>query len=209
MTAVAFSRAQGIFHPYYVSALAPFTALLVGAGWSLMRNRAWAPLLLAGGIATELVVISNSATDLDWATGVLLVGGAVAAAAIVFAPKLRTAAATAAIGLLLLAPASWAVQTLGHATSSTFPAGGPSASSMGMGGGPGGMRGGTPPSGNGPGGPGGGGFAPGANGSAAAPTARPARTAAARRRRARAATRPARPRAASVAAACSAATPAR
>ena len=140
MTAVAFSRAQGIFHPYYVSALAPFTALLVGAGWSLMRNRAWAPLLLAGGIATELVVISASATDLDWATGVLLVGGAVAAAAIVFAPKLRTAAATAAVGLLLLAPASWAVQTLGHATSSTFPAGGPSGSSMGMGGGGGARR---------------------------------------------------------------------
>ncbi|HEX5620051.1 MAG TPA: glycosyltransferase family 39 protein, partial [Solirubrobacteraceae bacterium] len=44
--AVAFSRAQGIFHPYYVSALAPFTALLVGAGWSLLRHRAWGPLLI-------------------------------------------------------------------------------------------------------------------------------------------------------------------
>ena len=34
-TAVAFSFAQGIFHPYYVSQLAPFTAMLVGAraGW--------------------------------------------------------------------------------------------------------------------------------------------------------------------------------
>ncbi|MDA0168159.1 glycosyltransferase family 39 protein [Solirubrobacter taibaiensis] len=178
VTAVAFSRAQGIFHPYYVSALAPFTALLVGAGWSLMRNRAWAPLLLAGGIATELVVIANSAADLNWLTGVLLVGGAVAAAAIVFAPKLRTAAAAAAIGLLLLAPASWAVQTVGHATSSTFPAGGPNGSSMGMGGGPGGGGGGrggfgggqppagmTPPSGNSQGGTNGGGFAPGAGGS--------------------------------------------
>ena len=30
--AVAFSFAQGIFHPYYVAQLAPFTALLVGAG---------------------------------------------------------------------------------------------------------------------------------------------------------------------------------
>ena len=30
-TAVAFSRAEGIFHPYYVSQLAPFTAALVGA----------------------------------------------------------------------------------------------------------------------------------------------------------------------------------
>ncbi|MDA0183159.1 glycosyltransferase family 39 protein, partial [Solirubrobacter phytolaccae] len=172
VTAVAFSRAEGIFHPYYVSALAPFTALLVGAGWSLIRHRAWGPLLLAGGIATELVVIANAATDLDWMTGVLLVGGALAAVGIVFAPKLRTAAATAGIGLLLLAPASWAVQTLGHATSSTFPAGGPT-SSMGMGGGGrGGFGGGqppagmTPPSGNGPGTANGGGFAPGAGGAA-------------------------------------------
>ena len=31
VTAVAFSRAEGIFHPYYVSALAPFTAMLAGA----------------------------------------------------------------------------------------------------------------------------------------------------------------------------------
>ena len=31
--AVAFSSAKGIFHPYYVSELAPFTAALVGAGF--------------------------------------------------------------------------------------------------------------------------------------------------------------------------------
>ena len=31
-TAVLFSAASGIFHPYYVSLLAPFTAALVGAG---------------------------------------------------------------------------------------------------------------------------------------------------------------------------------
>ncbi len=44
------------------------------------------------------------------------------------------------LALLLFAPASWAFETLGHATSSTFPAGGPA--SQGMGGGPGGGRGG-------------------------------------------------------------------
>ncbi|HEY2202124.1 MAG TPA: glycosyltransferase family 39 protein, partial [Solirubrobacteraceae bacterium] len=35
-TAVAFSFAQGIFHPYYVSLLAPFAAALVGAGVALV-----------------------------------------------------------------------------------------------------------------------------------------------------------------------------
>jgi 4-amino-4-deoxy-L-arabinose transferase-like glycosyltransferase len=38
-TAVAFSFAQGIFHPYYVSLLAPFTAALVGAGRAARRGR--------------------------------------------------------------------------------------------------------------------------------------------------------------------------
>ena len=37
-TAVAFSFAKGIFHPYYVSLLAPFTAALVGAGAGQLRS---------------------------------------------------------------------------------------------------------------------------------------------------------------------------
>ena len=50
-------------------------------------------------------------------------------------------ALAAALGALLIAPATWSVQTLGHATSGTFPAGGP-ARAAGGGGGPGGGRGG-------------------------------------------------------------------
>src|SRR5437764_5567158 len=38
---------------------------------------------------------------------------------------------SAAMFLLLLAPASWAVQTLGHPTSGTFPAGGPASVASG------------------------------------------------------------------------------
>ena len=41
------------------------------------------------------------------------------------APRLRMAAAAAAIAALLLAPSVWAVDTLGHASSGTFPKGGP------------------------------------------------------------------------------------
>jgi 4-amino-4-deoxy-L-arabinose transferase-like glycosyltransferase len=154
VTAITFSRASGIFHPYYVAALAPFTALLVGAGYSLLtRERIAGPLILAGGALTEAVVIANSATDLAWARW-LIVGATLACAGgLVLAAnqRVRTVVAIAAVGVLLLAPASWAVQTLGHATSSTFPAGGPaSAQTMGGGGGPGrggmgGPRGGTPP----------------------------------------------------------------
>ena len=48
--------------------------------------------------------------------------------------------------MLLIAPAAWSAQTLGHATSGTFPAGGPQTAGMG-GGGPGG--GGLPGGGGG------------------------------------------------------------
>ena len=50
-TAVAFSFAKGIFHPYYVSLLAPFTAALVGAGAGQLRSgdRARADLRPARG----------------------------------------------------------------------------------------------------------------------------------------------------------------
>ena len=138
VTAITFSRASGIFHPYYVAALAPFTALLVGGGYSLLTRTA-GPLILLGGAVTEAIVIGTSATDLEWARW-LIVGATLAAAlglVLASSRRVRRIVATAGVGVLLLAPASWAVQTLGHATSSTFPAGGP-ASAQSMGGGPGG-----------------------------------------------------------------------
>jgi 4-amino-4-deoxy-L-arabinose transferase-like glycosyltransferase len=175
--AVVFSYAKGIFHPYYVSMLAPFTAVLIGAtAGTVLRGgiaaRVVAPLALVGGLITEVMVIHRGASDVDGLIPVAIVaavGGAVVLAFRVPA-KVRGAALAVALGALLIAPASWAQQTLGHATSSTFPAGGP-ASQGGMGGGPGGGGGG------GRGGFGGGtggpprmqGGAPGASGQAAPP----------------------------------------
>jgi hypothetical protein len=153
-TAVAFSFAQGIFHPYYVAQLAPFTAVLVGAGagWFLTRRRAAgiaAAVALAAGVASELLVLHELPGQLTWLPTVLLVAGAATAVALVAVRgPLRTAALAAALALLLLAPASWAVQTLGHSTTGTFPAGGPAQVGFG-GGGPGRGAGGP---GGGPGG---------------------------------------------------------
>ena len=144
-TAVAFSAAEGIFHPYYVSLLAPFTAALVGAGVGQVlaggrAARIVGPLMLAAGIATELAVLAHDGTSPGWLPPVLIAGGLVAAVALAGGPaaKLRRAALAAGLALLLLAPAAWSVQTLGHATSGTFPAGGPATASFGGGGGPGG-----------------------------------------------------------------------
>jgi 4-amino-4-deoxy-L-arabinose transferase-like glycosyltransferase len=182
ITAAAFSEAKGIFHPYYVAQLAPFTAALIGAGTAVfLTSRRSAGVLAAAavvaGVVTELVVLHDNPGQLSWLPALLIGFGALLALVLVVvrAPAARAAVVAAALGLLLLAPASWAVQTLGHATSGTFPAGGPASAGEGFGGPGGGMRRfGAPPSGgtqgsgsasggNAPGGtaPGGSGFAPG------------------------------------------------
>ncbi len=130
-TAVLFSFAGGIFHPYYVSLLAPFSAALVGAGFAQflhagVRMRILAALAIAAGVATELAVLHDYPRELRWLTPTLIALGALAIALLlVGGPRLRRAALAGALGLLLIAPATWAVETLGHATSGTFPAGGP------------------------------------------------------------------------------------
>jgi 4-amino-4-deoxy-L-arabinose transferase-like glycosyltransferase len=148
-TAVVFSTAKGIFHPYYVSLLAPFTAALVGAGAKTLLdggvvNRFLAPLAVAAGLATELVILHNTDGSLNWVIPVLVV--ALVATAAVFAAganiRARIAVLAVALAVLMIAPATWAAQTLGHPTNGTFPSGGPVSASMdggrfGGGGGPG------------------------------------------------------------------------
>ena len=179
-TAVVFSFASGIFHPYYVSFLAPFAAALVGAGAGLMLPRSLggaadgravrviAPLAIAAGAITELVVLGELGGAMPWAKPVLIgVAGACAVLlAIEGAGRYRAIVVAVALAALLAAPSAWAVQTVGHATSSTFPAGGPASASAG---GPGGGSG----SGGGFGGArarfGGGGVGGGASGSGGGP----------------------------------------
>lgn len=150
VTAVLFSSASGIFHPYYVSLLAPFAAALVGAGTAQLAGgglqaRILAPVAVAAGVAVELVVRANYQGQLNWLPALLIVVGVGAVIALVaFSSRIvRMAALGTALAALLFAPGVWAFDTLGHAASGTFPAGGPeSAETMGGGGfgGPGGAR---------------------------------------------------------------------
>ena len=148
--AVAFSAASGIFHPYYVSQLAPFAAALVGAGVGQVLKgglsaRLIAALAIAGGVVTTLAVLHNNPGQMEWLPPVLITAGvlAIGAIALLGGRHLRTSLAVG-LAVLFIAPAAWATQTLGHATQGTFPAGGPTSASAGGfgGGGPGGMRGG-------------------------------------------------------------------
>jgi len=138
VTAVAFSQASGIFHPYYVSLLAPFTAALVGAGVGEIHKggraaRLLGPLAITGAVATEIVVLHNNPGQFSWLPAVLVLGG-LAASVVLAAPtvvrRVRSAALAAMAGLLLLAPATWAVDTLGHPANGTFPTGGPASAQM-------------------------------------------------------------------------------
>jgi 4-amino-4-deoxy-L-arabinose transferase-like glycosyltransferase len=162
-TAVLFSAANGIFHPYYVSLLAPFTAALVGAGAAQLiggrlNARVFGPLAIVAGVAVELAIRDDYSGQLPWLPAVLSVVGALAIIALLAfsSRRARLIATAAAVGALLLAPSVWAIDTLGHAASGTFPAGGPaSAASDGVGaGGPFGRLGARLGAGGGfPGGP--------------------------------------------------------
>jgi hypothetical protein len=103
-------------------------------------------------------VLGENPGKLEWVAPLLIAVGGGAALALAFGESLTRkatiASLLAAMGVLLLAPAAWAVDTLDHPTSGTFPAGGPLAASFGGGVAPPGA-GGVPPGGALPG-PGGG-----------------------------------------------------
>ena len=133
--AVAFSRAEGIFHPYYVAQLAPFTAALAGATVATMlRHRYVAAAALLAGVASEVMIVGG---DAAW-IAVAGVFAAVLLASDALGRRARPYIVAAAMAALLIAPASWSAQTLGHATSGTFPAGGAATMTGGPGDGGGG-----------------------------------------------------------------------
>ncbi len=152
VSAIVFSAASGIFHPYYVSFLAPWAAMLVGAGAgeALSGGRpgqTLGALAVAGGAVSELIVLGGISGSVAWARPLVIAVCLVCALALGLrlSARLRALAVGAALAALLAAPAVWAADTLGHATSSTFPAGGPADASAFGGFGPGGRRfGGAP-----------------------------------------------------------------
>jgi 4-amino-4-deoxy-L-arabinose transferase-like glycosyltransferase len=165
-----FSSQKGIFHPYYVSALAPAVAALAGAGavvlWKRARSSWPAFAALAVGVgatawlsAVLLARAAGFAPELRWLIPGLAVaavaGGLWLRAARDAAPgsllshgSRGGAAAVVVAGLLALTlgPASYSLATAGRALSSGDVAAGPaSAVRRGGPGGPGGRNFGPPP----------------------------------------------------------------
>jgi 4-amino-4-deoxy-L-arabinose transferase-like glycosyltransferase len=136
------SLSKGIVHPYYVSALGPGTAAMVGAGVATFAGcsaggapigsrRNWlvvlAPLAIAGTVAAQIVLLDR-AHYLHWYYTPLVIGAAVGALAILLAPLVRRLAAPAIVFALLvltLAPTVYAAATWSVPVEGTFPAAGP------------------------------------------------------------------------------------
>ncbi|MGD1058142.1 MAG: hypothetical protein ABR992_12110, partial [Solirubrobacteraceae bacterium] len=137
-------------------------AQLISGG---VNTRIVGPLAVVAGVITELIVVADYPGQLPWLEPLLIVVGAlvVITLAAFSSRTVRITAVGVAVAALLAAPSVWAFDTLGHATSGTFPT---SAETVGFGG-PGGGRGGF-------GGTGRGGFGPaGASGRFGSGTARP------------------------------------
>ncbi|MEU8926660.1 glycosyltransferase family 39 protein [Kitasatospora sp. NPDC048545] len=159
-TALIFSFMSGIFHQYYTVALAPAVAALVGMGvdglWRARHRLPWA-LVLAGTLAVTavwaFVLLGRSSDFLPWLRWAVLVGGLVAAAALVGGQVVgrasgRTGARIASVaGLVGLAaalggPAAYAVDTVGTAHTGSIVTAGPGVQGV-FGPGGGGRKGGA------------------------------------------------------------------
>lgn len=166
---LTFSLAEGTFHPYYVTAMAPGIAALAGAGgvamYQAFRERSAArwgwvlPASVAGSAVWAVVLLrraSGSGTIYTVAEVVVGAGAAIAVIGLLVGrfterQRLMGVAALAAVVALLAGPAAYSVSAATSQTNGTNPTAGPSTGGMGGGMGGGGARtGGSAPTGTAP-----------------------------------------------------------
>jgi 4-amino-4-deoxy-L-arabinose transferase-like glycosyltransferase len=144
ITLVVFSKAQGIFHPYYTVALAPAVAALAGAGivalWHLGRRfplGSWLPpatVLATAGLAVAL--LERTPSFAPWLRPLIVMGAAVGAAGLWltfhFRHRLLLAISAGVVGVALLAgPAAYSLTTVAHSRTGPLAAAGPTSSARG------------------------------------------------------------------------------
>jgi 4-amino-4-deoxy-L-arabinose transferase-like glycosyltransferase len=152
ITLVVFSKAQGIFHPYYTVALAPAVAALAGAGgvalWRLGRRfplASWmlpVSVLATAGLAVAL--LERTPAYAPWLRPLIVLGAAVGAVGLWLTFHFRrrmllAASAVVAAAALLAGPTAYALTTVSNARTGPLAAAGPT-SAVGRGG-PGGAGG--------------------------------------------------------------------
>ena len=136
VTAVIFSYANGILHPYYTVALAPALAACLGIGAILLwRNRSdvrAATAMSAAVLVTVVlaaVLLARHGDWLPWLRGAVVVGGVGAAVLLLVVGRLprhvATATAVLAIAACLTAPAAFTLATAAAEHTGAIPAVGP------------------------------------------------------------------------------------
>ena len=146
VTGGVFSLMAGIFHDYYLVALAPAIAALIGIGaLALWRDRTavGARIALAGVVPLTagwaFVLLRRTPTWLPWLAWTVLGLGVLATLGLLVPHRRRAAAvaaATAAVLVGLTGPAAYALATVATPHSGAIPSAGPAG--VGMRGGPGG-----------------------------------------------------------------------
>jgi len=152
VTALVFSLAAGIIHPYYTVALAPSIGALVGIGSVLLwreRSRTWARLVLAAALGVtsvwSAVLLERSPSFAPGLAPAIAIVGVGAAVALVGIPVLHR---TVVVGVLVIGlaaafagPAAYTIDTVLTAHSGAIPSAGPAVTAATTGG-PGGLPGG-------------------------------------------------------------------
>ncbi|WP_033212949.1 ArnT family glycosyltransferase [Kitasatospora phosalacinea] len=174
-TALTFSFMSGIFHQYYTVALVPAVAALVGMGadglWKVRHRLPYAAVLAVTVLVTAwwaYRLLGRSADFVPWLRSAVLVGGVLAAIALLLSGRIAgpagrriaTVAGLTALAAGLAGPAAYALDTVSTGHSGSIVTAGPAVQGGGFGGR--GGRGGFPGGGGGgrtgnfPGFPGGG-----------------------------------------------------
>lgn len=125
------SFSKGIVHPYYISAVAPGAAAMIGAGAvafaRFAQRRDWRVLLLpcavTATVAAQLAILSYQHYMHGFAP--VLIGGAAIALCAMAVRRLVAPAMALLLGLLLVAPTAYASTTWLAHVQGTFPAAGP------------------------------------------------------------------------------------
>jgi 4-amino-4-deoxy-L-arabinose transferase-like glycosyltransferase len=134
--AVVLSLSKGIVHPYYVSALAPGTGAMAGAGAAafveLARarrgRRMWGLALTACAIVATVaaqVILLHRENYMEWFIPVLVAGAAVGLCMLLALRRLAVPAVALTFLLLLVAPTAYSATTWLAPAEGTFPAAGP------------------------------------------------------------------------------------
>ena len=129
--AVLLSFAGGIVHPYYVSAMGPGLAAMVGAGAVALaglarrsgRAVALTALAIGATVAVEIVLIGQEGY-MTWFLPVLVGAAAAAIAVIAMRRHLARVGVMGGVGLLLVTPVAFASTTWSSSLSGIFPAAG-------------------------------------------------------------------------------------